>query len=104
VSWKSSVRRNGGGEPAVPPARTLAPAEAREIYDGVGRLQDAQGRHEDRALRRLIAHADFEANHTVCEFGCGTGRCAAQLLSTVLPPDARPLAALRQPGGCTRLG
>jgi ubiquinone/menaquinone biosynthesis C-methylase UbiE len=39
----------------------------------------------------LCAHLDLGAAKRVVEFGCGTGRLAAELLEGQLPPDARYL-------------
>ncbi len=69
--------------------RTLSPREARRYYDRFGAKQDRQGFYEDPALATLAAHADFEHAGSVFEFGCGTGKFAAQLLRQRLPPDAR---------------
>ncbi len=69
--------------------RTLTPREARRYYDRFGAKQDSQGFYEDPALAILAAQADFEHAGRVFEFGCGTGKFAARLLSERLPPDAR---------------
>lgn len=63
-------------------------AEARKYYDRFGAKQDSQAFYEDPALDDLIAHADFGSAESVCEFGCGTGRLALQLLSNYLPSSA----------------
>jgi ubiquinone/menaquinone biosynthesis C-methylase UbiE len=67
---------------------TLKPSEARSFYDRFGRMQDAQSFYEDPALEELMAHARFAEAENVFEFGCGTGRLAARLLSEHLPASA----------------
>ncbi len=69
--------------------RYLTPQEARRFYDRFGRRQDRQAFYEDAALAALIDHLDLETARDVFEFGCGTGRLAARILSERLPPDAR---------------
>ena len=59
----------------------LTREEVRAFYDRFGALQDRQAFYEDIATRDLVAHANFERARTVFEFGCGTGRFAADLLS-----------------------
>jgi ubiquinone/menaquinone biosynthesis C-methylase UbiE len=66
----------------------LKPSEARNFYDRFGTKQDAQSFYEDAALDDLIAHASFSEAKKVFEFGCGTGRFAARLLSEHLPGEA----------------
>ena len=75
------------GRPSVA-ARVLSREQARRVYDRIGALQDTQAFYEDRATRIVIEHGDFGAAHRVLEFGCGTGRFAARLLSERLPADA----------------
>ena len=75
------------GRPSVA-ARILSREQARRVYDRIGALQDTQAFYEDRATRIVIEHGDFGAAHRVLEFGCGTGRFAARLLSDHLPADA----------------
>ena len=65
----------------------LSRDEARCFYDWLGARQDTQAFYEDRALADLVAHAAFEKARSVFEFGCGTGRFAADLLADVLLPD-----------------
>jgi ubiquinone/menaquinone biosynthesis C-methylase UbiE len=72
-------------------SHTLTHQQARRFYDRLGSWIDMQRFYENPAVTRLRAHADFEHASAVIEFGCGTGRFAAQLLSTVLPPDCRYL-------------
>jgi len=66
----------------------LTPSEARAFYDRFGKKQDAQSFYEDRALDDLVAHARLAETRKVFEFGCGTGRFAARLLSEHLPVSA----------------
>ena len=67
--------------------RTLTWDEALAFYDRFGSRQDSQRFYEDLAIGDLRAHAAFERAGSVFEFGCGTGRVAAELFG-VLPPDA----------------
>jgi ubiquinone/menaquinone biosynthesis C-methylase UbiE len=66
----------------------LTSSQAKAFYDRFGSKQDAQAFYEDAALDDLIAHAKFELAERVFEFGCGTGRLAARLLSKHLSPSA----------------
>lgn len=68
--------------------RMLTHEQARRVYDNIGKLQDTQAFYEDRATDVLVAHARFAEARRVFEFGCGTGRFAAKLLSSQLPADA----------------
>jgi cyclopropane fatty-acyl-phospholipid synthase-like methyltransferase len=70
-------------------ARTLSHEEARVFYDRFGAKQDRQGFYEDAALERLCHLGNFADANNVLEFGCGTGRLAARLLSQQLPAAAR---------------
>ncbi|MGE5234214.1 MAG: class I SAM-dependent methyltransferase [Acidobacteriota bacterium] len=70
------------------PDRTLSATEARAYYDRFGAKQDSQGFYEDPAVDDLIAHAGFETAQQLFEFGCGTGKLAARLLSGPLPGAA----------------
>jgi ubiquinone/menaquinone biosynthesis C-methylase UbiE len=67
---------------------TLAPDQARRVYDRIGRAQDWQRFYEDAATAELIAHSAFGDAGAVFELGCGTGRFAARLLAEHLPPGA----------------
>jgi len=67
----------------------LSHEEAEAFYDRFGARQDSQGFYEDVALDELVAHAGLERASVVLELGCGTGRFAERLLTTVLPRDAR---------------
>ena len=64
----------------------LTPKQARAVYDRIGRVQDWQAFYEDATTDRLVANADFAGDQKIFEFGCGTARLAAQLL-TALPAD-----------------
>ncbi len=64
-------------------------AQARAVYDRIGRVQDWQF-YEDRAVARLVADCAPQTAHAIFEFGCGTGRLAAKMLQ-LLPPTARYL-------------
>ncbi|MCB0940589.1 MAG: class I SAM-dependent methyltransferase [Mycobacterium sp.] len=67
----------------------LSAAQARAVYDRIGRVQDWQF-YEDRAIARLVADCVPQNAHVIFEFGCGTGRLAANMLR-LLPPTARYL-------------
>jgi len=73
----------------VTASRTLSHAEARAVYDRIGRGQDTQAFYEDPALDTLVAHGDFGEASTILEMGCGTGRLAERLLRDHCPPKAR---------------
>ena len=64
-------------------------AQARVVYDRIGRFHDWQF-YEDRAMAQLLADRAPQTAHAVFEFGCGTGRLAARMLE-LLPPTARYL-------------
>ncbi len=66
----------------------LSTADAKRFYDRFGAKQDEQGWYEAEAVQDLLLHADLENAQSVFEFGCGTGRLAADLLSNHLPPSA----------------
>jgi ubiquinone/menaquinone biosynthesis C-methylase UbiE len=67
----------------------LRAAQARAVYDRIGRAQDWQF-YEDRAVARLVAECAPQTADAIFEFGCGTGRLAARMLQ-LLPPTARYL-------------
>ena len=71
--------------------RYVSHAQARRIYDRIGGWQDTRPLSERRALDALVERAAFECAGAVLEFGCGTGRLAARLLSERLPAGARYL-------------
>ena len=70
---------------------TLSLEEARTFYDHLGARQDWQRFFEDPARRAMVRNADFANAQSVVEFGCGTGRFAADLLANHLPEGARYL-------------
>ena len=67
----------------------LKAAQARAVYDRIGRLQEWQF-YEDRAMAQLLADCAPQTAQSVFEFGCGTGRLAVRMLE-LLPPTARYL-------------
>lgn len=68
--------------------RGLTHEQTKQFYDAFGVRQDWQGYYEDVALAELVRHAGFDQAQKVVEFGCGTGRFAADLLEKHLPPQA----------------
>jgi ubiquinone/menaquinone biosynthesis C-methylase UbiE len=70
------------------PPRYLTAEQTRRVYDRIGRIQDLQAVYEHGAMAVLLAQADFESAHAVCEFGHGTGALAERLLRSHLPSDA----------------
>ena len=71
---------------------TLKPSEVERFYDEFGAKQDTQGFYEDPAIDDLVAHASISEAEAVFEFGCGTGRLAARLLSEELSSEASYVA------------
>ncbi len=67
----------------------LKSAQARAVYDRIGRVQDWQF-YEDRAIAQLLAACALPTAQALFEFGCGTGRLAVQMLE-LLPPTAHYL-------------
>ena len=63
----------------------LTLSQARWVYDRIGRIQDWQAFYEDATIDRLVANATLSGNQNIFEFGCGTGRLAANLLETPPP-------------------
>ena len=61
-------------------------AQARAVYDRIGRAQDWQF-YENRAVARLLTDFAPQTAHAVFEFGCGTARLAVRMLE-LLPPTA----------------
>lgn len=68
--------------------RLLSHAQAARFYDLLGAGQDSQAFYETAAVRDLVAHLELATCHSVIEFGFGTGRLAAELLSAHLPAGA----------------
>ena len=68
-------------------ARLFSHAQAARFYDLLGAGLDTQAFYEAPALDDLIAHLQLGKCKAVVEFGSGTGRFAAELLSN-LPPSA----------------
>jgi SAM-dependent methyltransferase len=66
----------------------LSHAQAARFYDLLGARLDTQAFYETAALHDLVANLELARCQSVVEFGIGTGRLAAELLSTHLPPDA----------------
>jgi SAM-dependent methyltransferase len=71
--------------------RLLSHDEARRFYDRFGAKQDSQALYERPAVERLLANLRLPEAHALVEFGCGTGRLAAELLAERLPPACRYL-------------
>ncbi len=69
--------------------RTIDKTQARRFYDAFGRKQDAQAFYEDVAVNKLLEAVDLTRTRHLVEIGCGTGRLAERLLTSVLPRDAR---------------
>jgi len=65
----------------------LSHAHARRVYDRIGSLQDSQAFYEDPATDVLLQHGRFSSARHLFEFGCGTGRLAARLLSDHVSTD-----------------
>jgi len=68
--------------------RTLSPAQARSVYNRIGRAQDWQSFYEHAPIAEMITRADFGSATSVYEFGCGTGSLGRRLLTDHLSPDA----------------
>ncbi len=63
--------------------------EIKQLYDRLGARQDRSAYYADAAVAELVAPAQFAHAQRVFEFGCGTGRVAAQVLAAHLPSSAR---------------
>jgi len=87
-----SAGAHGAATEGITTDRFITHAQARAVYDRIGRWQDTRPVSERRALDALLEYAAFERAAAVVEFGCGTGRLAARLLGE------------RLPGGATYLG
>lgn len=68
--------------------RTLSHAEAKAVYDRIGRWQDSQRFYERPALDALISNAAFDEAEVMVEVGCGTGRLAERILEECAPSHA----------------
>ncbi len=68
--------------------RLLSHDQAARFYDALGAGLDTQAFYEAAALQDLVAHLGLETCRSVVEFGFGTGRLAAELLSAHLPSNA----------------
>lgn len=66
----------------------LGKDDIKDFYDRFGKKQDSQAFYEDPAVEVLIHNAAFDSAEGVVEFGCGTGRFAARLLSEHLSESA----------------
>jgi ubiquinone/menaquinone biosynthesis C-methylase UbiE len=71
--------------------RTLSHEEARRFYDHFGLRQDSQAFYERPALERMLENLALDEARAVVEFGCGTGKLAAELLAERLGPECRYL-------------
>jgi ubiquinone/menaquinone biosynthesis C-methylase UbiE len=61
-------------------SRGLSHADVETFYDAFGARQDGAGYYEDVTLAELTRFAKFELGTSIAEFGCGTGRFAAEML------------------------
>lgn len=68
--------------------RTFSHGQAARYYDWLGAKLDTQAFYEAAAQRDLADHMALETCRAVVEFGCGTGRFAAELLRDRLPESA----------------
>ena len=68
--------------------RLLSHSQAKRFYDRLGAKLDTQSFYELPALRELAKHLELNRCRAIVEFGCGTGRFAAELLENQLPPEA----------------
>jgi ubiquinone/menaquinone biosynthesis C-methylase UbiE len=68
----------------VEQARFLSHGQTERFYDRFGAKLDTQSFYEMPALRDLAKHLDLKTCRALVEFGCGTGRFAAELLETSL--------------------
>lgn len=66
----------------------LKSSDVKSFYDRFGKKLDTQSFYEDPALEKIIEHAQFAEVQNIYEFGCGTGRFAARLLTDHLPASA----------------
>src|SRR5215470_5754952 len=68
--------------------RIFSHAQAARFYDLLGAGLDTQAFYETAALQELVAHLEPATCRSLIEFGTGTGRLAAELLTEHLSPDA----------------
>ncbi|MDE2135296.1 MAG: class I SAM-dependent methyltransferase [Alphaproteobacteria bacterium] len=68
--------------------RLLSRDQLARFYDGLGAGLDTQAFYEAAAMRDLVAHLEMRTSRAIVEFGCGTGRLAAELLANYVPPGA----------------
>ncbi len=66
----------------------LSRGRVKKYYDWFGARQDTQAFYEDAPVDTLMDHAELEKAADIFEFGCGTGRLAADLLTHRLPEAA----------------
>lgn len=66
----------------------LSHQQAARFYDRLGAGLDTQAFYEAAVLHELIEHFDMKTCRAVVEFGCGTGRLAAELMEVYLSPEA----------------
>ena len=69
-------------------AMPLDALSARRVYDRIGRFQDSQHVYEDVATGCLTASGTLRAEHFNVRAWLRTGRYAASLLATALPPTS----------------
>ncbi|MBI1210000.1 MAG: methyltransferase domain-containing protein [Alphaproteobacteria bacterium] len=62
--------------------------QAKRYYDWMGAKLDTQSFYEAPPQRDLAAHLSLKTCRAIVEFGCGTARFAAELLSGEVPPKA----------------
>ncbi|MGO9683073.1 MAG: class I SAM-dependent methyltransferase [Beijerinckiaceae bacterium] len=68
--------------------RLFSHHQAARFYDMLGARLDTQSFYEDAPLRELVARLKMQDCRAVLEFGCGTGRLAAELFESFLSPEA----------------
>ncbi len=68
--------------------RLLSHHQAARFYDMLGAGLDTQSFYEDAPLRVLVTRLKMQDCRAVLEFGCGTGRLAAELFESLLSPEA----------------
>ncbi len=68
--------------------RLLSHSQAARFYDLLGAGLDTQVFYEAAALRDLVSHLELDTCRAVVEFGCGTGRLAAELLEAHISAKA----------------